>query len=221
MDIQTTNSSGYENAMKPFEQYIRETDCILRSDEYILVHLDGLRMTKKYLRKMDEAERQTFSSCLLSTAMNLCNKTDSALIAYTCNDEIVLLLAGDGLGKNYHNRIQKLCSILAAKASVEMYRQLSADTNTQTEVFGRLKDDCVFAAKCFNLPKNSVGDYFKTRLLACKMSAEHKKDSQPRKEWEEFGYLITYSGGVWGCQSVDFGDKSFVRQPQDAHITLA
>ena len=82
--------------MKPFEPFISESDHILRAEEPILVHLDGVGMTRKYLRKMDEAERHTFSDCLLTTAKNLCKQAETALLAYTYSDEIVLLLAGDG-----------------------------------------------------------------------------------------------------------------------------
>lgn len=199
--------------MKPFEQYIRESDHILRSEDPIVVHLDGVGMTRRYLRKMDEAERQSFSDCLLVVAKKLCKQTETALLAYTCNDEIVLLLAENASEKNFHNRIQKLCSILAAKASVEMYRQLLGNPKARTELLKGLKKDCAFAVKCFNLPKESVGDYFKTRLLACRISATHKNNFPNQKDWEKYGYLITRGGRGWTAQSVDFRDREFVRSP--------
>lgn len=217
----TTNCNKYESAMKPFEQFISDSDHILRAEEPILVHLDGVGMTRKYLRKMDEAERHTFSDCLLTTAKNLCKQAETALLAYTYSDEIVLLLAGDGAAKNFHNRIQKLCSIWAARASVEMYRQLWANPKARTELFKILKKDCAFAVKCFNLPMESVGDYFKTRLLACRISAKQKNNFPNQEDWEKYGYLITYGERGWTAQSVDFRDEEFVPSPQSPHLILS
>ena len=47
----------YQNAIKPFEQFIRETDSRLRTDEYIILHFDGVGMTKKYLSHMSQNDK--------------------------------------------------------------------------------------------------------------------------------------------------------------------
>ena len=41
-----------------FETYIRESDVILRSDEYIIVHLDGVKFTSKYYKMFSKEDKK-------------------------------------------------------------------------------------------------------------------------------------------------------------------
>ena len=94
--------------MSKFEPFIRETDKILKSDEYIVLHFDGVGMTKKHLSKMNQVDKKAFSECLVATAQKLCEYFSSERLAYACNDEISLLLEGSDIINNHHNRIQNL-----------------------------------------------------------------------------------------------------------------
>lgn len=211
--------SDYLKAVEPFEHYIRETDFRLKTDEYIVLHFDGVGMTKKYLGHMTTSDKKIFSECLLHTAQALCVYFKSTRLAYACNDEISLLLTGQEIKDNYHNRIQKLISIAAAKASTELLKQLQL--NEQIKKLKEMQNDCLFAVKCYNLPPNLINEYFKTRLLSCKKSIfDHWEKFEQKEVWERFGYLITYQDTNWQSQSVDFSEMKLIKKPQEEHYSL-
>lgn len=41
-----------------FETYIRESDVRLRSDEYIVIHLDGVKFTGNYYKKYSNDDKK-------------------------------------------------------------------------------------------------------------------------------------------------------------------
>ena len=209
----------YLNAIKPFEPYIREADIRLRTDEYIILHFDGVDMTRKHLRRMNSSEKEVFSDCLLQTTKKLCEYFKGTRLAYTCNDEISLLLAGSDIEKNHHNRIQKLTSIASAKASIELL--LCLQQNEKFEILKEMQSSCMFAVKCYNLPQCLVNDYFKTRLLSCKKSTfDRHENFEEKAKWEKFGFLITQQSSVWIEESVDFSHMKLTKKPQDEFYTL-
>lgn len=209
----------YIKAMSHFEPFIRETDKVLKSDEYIVLHFDGVGMTKKHLSKMNQVDKKTFSECLVDTAQKICKYFSSARLAYVCNDEISLLLDGSDIINNHHNRIQKLVSIAAAKASTLLLNQLIL--HDSSKALKDMQNACIFAVKCYNLPQNLVNDYFKTRLLACKKSIfDHNKIFEEQEVWEQYGYLITYEDSGWKSESIDFVKMKLVKKPQKEHYAL-
>ena len=90
---------------RDFEAYIRESDVILRSDEYIIVHLDGVKFTGKYYKTFSKEDKRKVVETLANVAKQLCEKYSSARIAYTYGDEISIILDGAEVQTNYHNRI--------------------------------------------------------------------------------------------------------------------
>ena len=55
-----------------FETFIRESDMILRSDEYIIVHLDGVKFTGKYYNKFSKENKKKVVEALANVAKRLC-----------------------------------------------------------------------------------------------------------------------------------------------------
>ncbi|MDE6059494.1 MAG: tRNA(His) guanylyltransferase Thg1 family protein [Clostridia bacterium] len=209
----------YLKAVEPFEFFIRETDLRVKTDEYIILHFDGVGMTKKYLSHMNRSDKKIFSECLLKTAQVLCSYFKSTRLAYACNDEISLLLAGQDIIDNYHNRIQKLVSIAAAKASTELLQHLQR--NEKIAILKELQDNCLFAVKCYNLPQNLVNNYFRARLLSCKKTIyDHREKFEDKEPWEQFGYLITYHAPNWQSENVDFSELKLVKKPQDEYYSI-
>lgn len=209
----------YQNAIKPFEQYVREADTRLRTDEYIILHFDGVGMTKKYLSKMSQHDKKIFSECLFQTAKNLCVYFKSTRLGYACNDEISLLLEGQDIINNYHNRMQKLVSIAAAKASIELLQLLQQ--NEQIAILKEMQTSCLFAVKSYNIPQHLVNDYFKTRLLSCKKSIfDRIGNFEEKEDWEKFGYLITCQSSNWEYECIDFSKMKLTKKPQDEYYTL-
>ena len=155
----------------------------------------------------------------MQTAKKLCEYFKSTRLAYACNDEISLLLAGSDIENNHHNRIQKLVSIAAAKASIEFL--ISLQQNENIEILKEMQVSCLFAVKCYNLPQHLVNDYFKTRLLSCKKSIyDHHNSLEEKEPWEKYGYLITKQSSDWKIDSIDFSKMKLTKKPQDEFYTL-
>ena len=97
----------YTKSGEKFFPLIREADIILRSDEYIVIHLDGVKFTSRYLKAVDRSIKKQVFECLTTAAIELCNFFKSSRVAYVYGDEASILLQGDFVKENYHNRIQK------------------------------------------------------------------------------------------------------------------
>lgn len=65
-----------------FDSYIRESDLRLHTDEYVVVHLDGVKFTGKYYRAFSRQEKKQVVEALANVAKSLCDKYSSARIGY-------------------------------------------------------------------------------------------------------------------------------------------
>lgn len=65
------SQNDYERAGNKFELYIRESDLLLRSDEYIVVHLDGVKFTSQKCKRLSTANKRYVFECLTQTAIYL------------------------------------------------------------------------------------------------------------------------------------------------------
>lgn len=201
-----------------FENNIRESDYRLRTDEYIVIHVDGVKFTSKYLHNMSLNELKECNDALVEAAKSICCNFDSIRLAYVSNDEVVFLLAGKYVETNYHNRIQKLSSIFAAKLTLEFNKKLETTTS---KILKNLKSNAYFASKCFNLSASIVNDYFKWRLLACKKSIfdnRHNFDKTP--DWKKFGTLIVYENSSWQEKYIDFEKSKLIKTPQNEFYNI-
>ena len=208
-------------ADKKFEAYKRKTDRVLRADQFIVVHIDGIKFTSKYLKKLTNENKEKVFNILSDTAIDLCNEFKSVRLAYACSDEISLLIEGNKINYNHRNRIQKLCSIISSIASVTFYKKLES-TCYDIKELEELKAHSFFAVKCFNIPYNLVDDYFHVRLIGCKKCIYDRQedfDSQP--EWKKYGALITKIGGKWQKNIIDFQSLKLIKAPQNDFYNLA
>ena len=197
---------------------IRESDIILRSDEYIVIHLDGVKFTSRYLKAVDRSIKKQVFECLTTAAIELCNFFKSSRVAYVYGDEASILLQGDFVKENYHNRIQKLCSIASSILSVNFLNQLIVRgiDGLPTD----FKTNCFFAAKAHNIPNDIVNDYFKWRLMGCKKLIFDKKEQFDKcEDWEKFGHLIIFDND-WKVISIDFYNDKLVKAPQSEYFKL-
>lgn len=213
------SQSDYNNSGKKFFPLIRETDVRLRSDEYIVIHLDGIKFTSKHLKSLDTSTQKQVFDCLTNAAIDLCKYFNSSRIAYVYGDEVSIILQGDIVKDNFHNRIQKLCSISSGVLSISFLNQL-INKNIK-DLPSDFNANCFFAAKTYNLPKDMVTDYFKWRLTGCKKLIFDKKQSFEKSEdWEKFGNLITFDGSGWKATSIDFSNFKLVKSPQSEYFKL-
>ena len=211
----------YEKAGKKFETYIRESDLLLRSDEYIVVHLDGVKFTGKKCKQLSADNKKYVFDCLMQTAINLCNKFASARIAYVAGDEISILLDGSCVKENYYNRVQKIISLFVSSATLFFNIELRKFNGKNKEQLNDFLNDGLFAAKAYNITSEMVNDYFKWRLLSCKKLIFDRHEKFDKKaNWEKYGALITLKNGEWVADKVDFEKSKLCKQPQDEHYIL-
>lgn len=204
-----------------FERYIRETDLRLRSDEYIIVHLDGVKFTSQKCKHLSVANKKLVFDCLVKTAMNLCNKYKSVRLAYVAGDEISILLDGSCIIENNHNRVQKIVSIFASSATLNFNTEIRKIDDTEKEQLKEFINDGLFAVKAYNITSEMVNDYFKWRLLSCKkLICDRREEFDEKVDWEKYGALITYQSGEWVANNVDFERDKLCKQPQDEHYIL-
>lgn len=206
--------SKFCNWKKTFEYFIRESDFCLRTDEYIVVHLDGVEFTHKYYRKFDSDIKSKVVKALAESAKEMCLENSSIRIAYAYSDEVSFILEGKDIAINDNNRINKIVSKFASRLTLNFYRKIVTLNLTEHNEF---VNHAIFAAKAYNLPQDKIETYLKWRLEGCKKTAFgcNESESFDKKEaWEKFGYLIT-KGAQWEIQILDFTRKKLQKSPQN------
>ena len=215
------SQNDYERAGNKFELYIRESDLLLRSDEYIVVHLDGVKFTSQKCKHLSAVNKRYVFDCLTQTAIYLCNKFKSARIAYVAGDEISILLDGSCVKENYYNRVQKIVSLFVSSATLFFNIELRKFNGKDKEQLNDFLTDGLFAAKAYNITSEMVNDYFKWRLLSCKkLIFDRHEKLDAKADWEKYGGLITFQQGKWVVANVDFEKGKLCKQPQDEHYNL-
>lgn len=200
-----------------FETYIRESDMILRSDEYIIVHLDGVKFTGKYYKNLSKEDKKKVVVALANVAKKLCEVYSSARIAYVYGDEISIILDGAEVKTNYHNRIQKLCSCIASQTSIYFQQELYQINN---RAFDKLIQNSIFACKTYNLPNKLIDTYLKWRLMGCKKIIYDRLGKfDDMENWEKYGILLTNKSS-WTMMSVDFSYQKIQKEPQNEFFKL-
>ena len=210
--------SDYINDGRSFEPFIRESNVLLRNDEYIVIHLDGVHFTNKYFRGFSQKERCDIFKSLVNSTKELCKYLTSTRVAYVCGDEVSVILQGDLVKENYNNRIQKLCSIASSFLSVKLIQELKKLNNIHFDDF---LSNCYFAGKIYNIPNSYINDYLKWRLAGCKkLIFDKHKEFDKCDDWEKYGSIITYDDNVWNDKSMDFRQYKFQKSPQCEYFNI-
>lgn len=188
---------GYENVTRNY----------LTCRMPVIIRLDGTcfhTFTKGFEKPFDELLWKTMAE----VADKLCKEVQNCVFAYTQSDEISLVLI-DYYNLNtdvwFGNNIQKICSVVAAKASV--YFNDTLFTNTLDEFNTSIDEDrriflknilnrkAFFDARCFNIPREEILNYFIWRQKDCQKNSVsaiaqfyfsnkelHKKSTKQRVE---------------------------------------
>lgn len=146
----------------------------------VIIRLDGVAFhtfTKGFKKPFDELLWRTMTE----VADKLCKETQNCVCAYTQSDEISLVLV-DYYNLNtdvwFGNNIQKICSVIAAKASVYfnnfLHDEISKNENNvkyqvlSSKISNKL---AFFDARCFNIPREEVLNYFIWRQKDCQKNS--------------------------------------------------
>lgn len=165
------------NRMKGYENVTRN---YLTRRMPVIVRLDGVcfhTFTKGFEKPFDELLWRTMTE----VADKLCKETQNCVCAYTQSDEISLVLV-DYYNLNtdvwFGNNIQKICSVIAAKASVYFNNflrdEISKNENNirYQELLLKISNKyAFFDARCFNIPREEVLNYFIWRQKDCQKNS--------------------------------------------------
>lgn len=135
----------------------------------VIIRLDGRAFhtfTKGFKRPFDEE----LNRIMRETTIFLLEQIQGAKLAYTQSDEISILVTDyDYLETQawFDNNIQKICSVSASIATCEFNKQYLqpwlknyyelAEYSHEVEEMPKLAN---FDARCFNIPKEEVNNYF-------------------------------------------------------------
>lgn len=147
-DTFSSRMKGYEAVSQP----------ILMQRTPVIVRVDGKNFSR-LTRSMNKPFDQRLTQCMEAVALRLAAEAQNCRLAYFQSDEVSLLLTdfrtltSEGW---FGNQVQKICSISAAIATsafAEAYVRAFPD-RVQEGHFP------VFDARCFNLPREEVANYF-------------------------------------------------------------
>jgi len=168
----TTNDLS--DRMKRYEESYK---FILPPRAYVIVRCDGKNFSKltKYLNKPFDMD---FSASMDETAVALCEEFNPKF-AYCQSDEISMLFTDiDNINASqmFDGKVQKICSLTAAKASVAFNhsRLLNVLAKYEDENVGFLEDNkelptpAIFDSRVFIIPDvREVSNYFIHRQQDC------------------------------------------------------
>lgn len=200
----------YKNAEKQFENYIRESDFRLKTDESIMVHLDGVGFTRKYYKHLDAENKKAVIKAIADSALKICSEISSVRIAYAFCDEVSFVLDGEDIQVNEHNRINKIMSKFTSMLTLYFYKELE---KLAIPEINDLAEHAVFSGKTYNLPSSYVEKYLKWRLIGCKkLIFDREENYESKEDWEKYGYIISKQA-EWNYKNVDFENKKIKKFP--------
>ena len=165
------------NRMKGYENVTRN---YLTRRTPVIARLDGVSFhtfTKGFGKPFDRLLWTT----MYKVAKKLCDEVQNCVFAYTQSDEISLVLI-DYYNLNtdvwFGNNIQKICSVIAAKASVyfneilhdEIFKQ-ERNARYQESLLKIIEKNAFFDARCFNIPREEILNYFIWRQKDCQRNS--------------------------------------------------
>lgn len=207
----------YKNAEKQFENYIKESDFRLKTDESIIVHLDGINFTRKYYKQLDAENKKAVIKAIADSALKICSEISSVRIAYAFCDEVSFVLDGEDIQANEHNRMNKIMSKFTSMLTLYFYTALKTLAIPETN---DLAEHAVFSGKTYNLPSSYIEKYLKWRLLGCKkLIFDRKENFEAKEDWEKYGYIISKQA-EWNYKNVDFENKKIKKLPQNEFLQV-
>jgi tRNA(His) 5'-end guanylyltransferase len=129
------------------EAYQASTDYRLLNRVPIVTCING-RGFAKATQLLDKPYCSKFAECMLSTTLRLCTDVEGSLFAYQHNDEIIVISRNDQNPDTtpwYDNKLQKICSVTSAIATMHFNDCASALSLNMT-------GDPIFTSQIFLVP---------------------------------------------------------------------
>ncbi len=147
--------------MKKYYEVRSQTHLIRRMP--VIIRIDG-KSFHTFCKNFEKPYSIILNHMLNETALFLCNNIQGCKFAERHSDEISLFLTDyDKLTTDafFDYNVQKICSVVASMATAEFCRQLFYN---QMLLMRGLKQWPNFDARCYNLPKEEVANYFYWRI---------------------------------------------------------
>ena len=176
------DKSDINERMKTFYEFIPKTKLMRRCP--VIIRIDGRAFhtfTKGFNRPFDDI----LSQSMKETTKYLCENIQGAVLGYTQSDEISILLTDYTTLETdawFDYEVQKLCSISASMATMAFNKAFAhevaaqskriyteyltdKDSNYIDSLENAMNKGAMFDARCFNIPKEEVANYFYWRQL--------------------------------------------------------
>jgi len=138
----------------------------------VIIRIDGCHF-HSFTKHLNKPFDDVFIKAMQLTTLDLCKHIQGCKFGYVESDEISLLLTDyDTLQTDawFNYSVQKLCSVAASMATMYFNKNFTscADellTSTSNLDYLQVLNDCInlgayFDARCFNIPKEEVINYF-------------------------------------------------------------
>lgn len=153
--MDSKQADSFAGRMKGYESVAQS---ILMPRTPVIVRVDGKNFSK-LTKGMNKPFDAKLTQCMAAVALRLAAEAQNCRIAYHQSDEVSLLLTdfrtltSEGW---FANQVQKICSVSAAIAT-------SAFAQEYIKLFPERVESShlpVFDARCFNVPREEVTNYF-------------------------------------------------------------
>lgn len=143
----------------------------------VIIRIDG-KAFHSFTKGMDKPFDHILSKSMQDTMRYLCQNVQGCVLGYTQSDEISLLLTDYAEFETdawFGNNLQKMCSVAASMATMAFNNSfennvcdclvsLPKDDDKQHarvyDIYGPKLFSAMFDARCFNIPKEEVCNYF-------------------------------------------------------------
>lgn len=169
--------------MKEYYEQPSKTRLVRRMP--VILRVDG-RSFHTFLKGFKKPFDTLFTSCMQNTAKYLCENIQGCVLSYQQSDEISLLLVDYGdlnTSAWFDYEVQKLSSVTASMATMafnrDFARRVEKESNRYYKAWNVSEEEkkyldtlqkavetgAMFDARCFNLPREEVTNYFYWRQL--------------------------------------------------------
>jgi len=199
-DSFASRMKGYEFVSQP----------VLMHRTPVIVRVDGKNFSK-LTRSMLKPFDRRLTECMEAAAHRLASEAQNCRLVYFQSDEISLLLTDFRTLTTdpwFGNQVQKICSISSALATSGFCEEFVKQFPDRAEM-GRFP---VFDARCFNLPREEVANYFVWRQrdaernsvsMAAQANFSHK-ELQGANRAQMMDMLMLKKGINWNDYDVAF-----------------
>ena len=158
--------------MKTYYEEIPKTKLMRRAP--VIIRIDG-KSFHSFTRGFNKPFDDVLIKSMQNTMKYLCENIQGCVLGYHQSDEISLLLVDYktfNSGAFFDYEVQKVCSIAASMATMAFTKSFVSNTkesyknvDNNNAYIKAIDKGAMFDARCFNIPKEEVTNYFYWRQL--------------------------------------------------------